>query len=223
MMRALLKLFPPHWRGRYGDDFFDHLRSDPRRVTKWVDAVYTAAGLRWRTFRGSGEGLAVGLVGALTLTLSCDLAGGVGMDERIGVHLLEHWWGAPFAAVLAIGAAMATGALFAILCDTHRRRSAIMLIAGMVAGSSAGSALLAIVSVDLAAFGAGVGLVVAVATARAFVHTPLGRCDGLLVAAVPMILILGWRTASSPLGPLILLVVAGALVATCTRPHAQVV
>lgn len=220
-MRALLKLFPPDWRDRYGAGFLDQFGSDRRRITKWVDAARTAAGLRWGTFRESGDALAVGLVGALILTLASDVALGVGMDERIDVDLLEHWWGAPFVAMLAIGATMAAGSLLAIIGDRHRRRSAGLLTAGIVAGSVAGSAALAAVSGDLAGLGAGVGLVMAVAAGRTLVRQPLGRGDGLLVAALPMILILGWRSASSPAGPVILLVIAGALLSTRSQPNAQ--
>ncbi|MDQ3146639.1 MAG: hypothetical protein M3R01_06840 [Actinomycetota bacterium] len=221
-MRALLRLFPRQWRDRYGEDFVDHFGHDPRRFTKWVDAVRTVAALQWTVFRASADGVAAGLVGALGLTLVCDVALGVGMDERIDVALLEHWWGAPFAAVFALSAAMATGSLVAILGDRQGLRSATVLGAGMAAGAVAGSAVLAAASFDLAGVGAGVGLAVAIASARACLRTPLARIDGLLALAVPMIVVLGWRSASSPVGPLVLLVIAGALIATRTQPPGPV-
>lgn len=180
--------------------------------------VRTAAGLRWRTFCDSDEGLAVGLVGALTLTLGCDVALGVGLDERIDGVLIGHWWGAPFAVVLAISAAMATGSLVAILGD-RRRRAATVLTGAIAAGAAAGSALLAAVSIDLAATGAAIGLAIAVATARALLRTPLRRSDVLLVVAIPIVLALGLRSASNPVGPLVLLIVAGALLATRAQPR----
>lgn len=216
-MRALLKLFPARWRERYGDDFLAQLQSDPRRVTKLIDTVATAAALRWRTFQDSGDRLAGALVGVLAVTLGCDLALAVGMDERVSIQLIEHWWAAPFAAFVALSVAIGFATLVAILGDRRRRRTGLALTVAIVAGSAAGSALAAAVTVDLAGLGAGVGLTIAMTIGRGLLHAPLGRGDALVVVAVPMIVMLGWRTASNPLGPLVLLVVAGALVATRSR------
>jgi hypothetical protein len=211
-MRALLWLFPRRWRNRYGDELVEQLGSDPRRLTKWIDIVRTAAGLRWRAFSERYDSVAAGLVGALALALGCDVALGVGMDEGVDAELLQHWWGTPFAAGLGISAVLATASLVAVLGDRRRRRFMTVLIAGIVAGGVVGSAALAAVSFDLAAVGAGIGLTLAMASARVVLRTPLSRRDGLLVVAVPMILVLGWRSATSPVGPLELVVVAAALV-----------
>lgn len=220
-MRALLKLFPARWRERYGDDFLAQLSTDPRRVTKLIDTVATAAALRWRTFHASGDGLAAALVGALTLTLGCDMALGVGMDERVSIQLLEHWWAAPFAALAAASVAIGFATLIAILGDPQRRRTGLALTVGIFTGSAAGSTFAAAISFDLAGIGAGVGLAIALTIGRGLLHTPLGRGDALVVVALPMIIMLGWRAASNPVGPLVLLIVAGALVATRSRPLAQ--
>lgn len=221
MQRCLLRLFPPGWRDRYGDAFLEDFRADPRRITKWGDALRTATGLRWVGLGERDDTLAVLLVSALALTLGCDLALGVGLDERIDVALFEHWWAAPFAAPLALGAVLAAASVVTMLRDGWRRRPTLAATGGIVAGAAAGSALLAAASFDLAGPGAGAGLVVATASARALFRAPVGRADALLAAGVAMILILGWRTASGPVGPLVLLVLTGPLVATRAppRPH----
>ncbi len=217
-MRWLLKIFPPHWSDRYGEDFLDQFTSDPRQFSKWAAAVRTAGGLRVRGFHDDGYSLVAGLLAALTLVVFCDVALGVGMDERIGADLLSHWWGAPFAVALVFSVAIAACVIAVIIAERQRRRRLLKLTAGLAAGSFIGSAVFAALSFDLAGVGAGLGLVITVTILRVLIRTPLGRGDGLVVAAVAMILILGWRSASGPIGPLALLVVAGAILTARMHP-----
>src|SRR5512132_506890 len=105
-MRPLLLAFPRAWRDRYGEEFLDHFDHDSRRVSKWIHLIPVAGSLRWRAFCNNGEAIAVVFLAALVLPTMTDFALGVGMDERIGTHLANHWWGAPFLVLLGASAAL---------------------------------------------------------------------------------------------------------------------
>lgn len=216
-MRAVLQLFPRQWRDRYGDEFLEQLAADPRRITKAIDVARTAAGLRWQGFRTSDDSPAFGLTAALAFTATCDVALGVGMDSGIDVEVLRHWWGAPFGAALLFSAVAAIGSLIAVLAEKRRRRSWIVVTVAVLVGSIVGTASLAALSFDLAGLGAGLGLGISWAAARVLLRTPFSRADLLGLVALPLILWLGWRSASGPVGPLVLLTVVGALISTRTR------
>lgn len=220
MMRYMIKLFPPRWRDTYGGDLVDQFESDPR-VTKWLDLLRTAAGLWWDVVRTSRDGLAAGLLAALALAAGCDLLLGVGMDERIAFELLSHWWAAPFAFGLAISALVTVGVLLALVGSPRRRRRLALLTVGVAVVSFVGSAIAAAVSFGLAGLGAALGLVAAVAGLRAILRAPLCRGDAIIAAAVPMIVLLGWQSASSPIGPLYLVLVTGALLTTRVDPRPE--
>lgn len=148
MMRGLVKVFPPQWRHRFGEEFLDQFDSDPRRMTKWLDLARTATGLWWDILRASGDALALGLCAALVLTVSCDIVLGVGMDERFNLDLLSHWWGGPIAAL------------------SRRQRSHDGRRRGGAARQPAAA------SFGLAGVGAGLGLLRTVAVLRAVLRNP---------------------------------------------------
>lgn len=218
-MRPLLRLFPTGWRERYGAEFAEQFEA-AGGYGKWLDALSVAASLRWAEFGRSSIAPMAALLSALALVSCCDLALGVGSDERIGVHLASHWWGAPFVGALAMSATLVLFAL-AAMSTTRRLRPAVLLACALGAGAFVGSSALAAISLELAATGAGVGLTVAAGSARWWIRTPLGRADMLAAVAVPLVVLLGLRSASTPLGPAVLLGVMGLLLATRLPSGAQ--
>ena len=204
----VLRLFPRNWRERYGDEFVELFDADPRHVSKWVDAARTAAGLRLAGSAGAP-------VAGLALAAGCDVALGVGMDERVDPALLAaHWWAAPLLVALAVGAVLVVAGGGALLAERRRRRVAVVASAVVAAGAVLGSAVVAAVSFDAAALGAGAGLVVAALGVRVALRTRPGRADVLVALAIPLTLLLGWRWVGSPVGPVVLVVVLGTVLSS---------
>jgi hypothetical protein len=217
-MRPVLLLFPRAWRDRYGEEFIDQFDHDSRRISKWIDLTRVAGSLRWRSFCNNGEAVAVVLLAGLVLPTMTDFALGVGMDERIGPRLANHWWGAPFLVLLGASAALVVAGVGATV-RRGRLRSAALFAVAIAVTSFAGSALLAMASRDLAELGAAIGLFLGVLGVRMSLRLPLQRGDAVLAAALPVIVVLGLRTASTPLGPASLLMVTGLLLASRERAH----
>lgn len=216
-MRAPLRIFPATWRRRYGDDFAELFAADPRRWGKWPDALRTAAGLRWEQIRTHDEAGLVLLAGAAGLVSLYDVGLRVAVDTSPEpAEVARHWWGAPFVALLAAGVTLAVMGLSVALSDRRRwlraASSTIPLGASAVVGSALASA---VASTAAAGIGAGCGFAVGAAATVGLQRRRLSRWDLLVAAAVLMAVYLAWRTAASPVGPIV--VVASMGVALSTR------
>lgn len=215
--RLPVRLFPQAWRDRHGEEFAEHFAADPHRAGKWFDAVRTAGGLHWRA-RGDRNDAAVALLLVAGLVaVACDMTLGVVMDAPSDPALLiRHWWGAPFVIGLATSAMMAiVGAGLALTARWRSVLRAALTLGGFTALGSVAAAALAF---DLAASGAGLGLVAGAAAVRLRQRCPPARRDVVVAFGVAVTVVLGWRSAGSPLGPLVLLVLLGCL--TSARPPA---
>lgn len=73
---------------------------------------------------------------------------------------------------LAVSAVMTDGVAVALLDSQRRRRSVLLLTAGVASGAVVGSAIAAAASFGLAGVGAGLGLLRTVAVLRAVLRNP---------------------------------------------------
>jgi hypothetical protein len=214
MSPPLRHLFPRCWWALYGTEFEDDFRHDSRRVSKWFDLARALCPIWWREAVRAGAPAGLAMAVALVAAAVADVALGVGLDERFGTHLGSHWWGAPFVAVAVLCGALAAAATAAVVHDRGRRRWLVWAVVTLAASAFVASAIGASVAARGAAIGAGIGLVAGVTLVRLRIKVHPDSADLALAVAALAAVALGWRTASTPIGPAVLIVGLGAALAS---------
>jgi hypothetical protein len=214
MRHRLRRVFPRHWWSLYGADFEADFGRDRRTVSKWFDLARTLGPLWWREGTRTGRPAGVAMALALVVSTVADAALGVGLDERFGIHLGSHWWGAPFVVAAVLCGALAAAATGAVVHDRRRRRWLLAAIVALAGSAFVASAIGATVAARGAAVGAGIGLVAGVALVRLCIKAGPDAADLALGVSALAAVALGWRTASTPVGPAVLIVCVGAALAS---------